>query len=187
MKQPKGALVAQVLKGSPAGDAGVEVGDIIVEYEGKDVYDSSDLPPMVGRTRIGDKAKVTIVRNGKNKTLYVKIGELPTEGEMEIAPEEKHEEKPLEQLGMVVDEIMDEQRELFKVDKGGVLVKEIIQNPARAAGIERGDVITRLNNKVVSGIKGFNDIVDKLPKGRSIPVLVIRQGSPRFLALKIDG
>ncbi len=186
MKQPKGALVAQVLKDSPADEAGIEVGDIITEYEGHDVYVSSDLPPMVGRTKIGEKAKVKIVRNGKNKTLFIKIGELPSEGDMEVSQSPKQQNKPQTQLGMLIEELQDEQRELFKVDKGGVLVKEVQQNPARAAGIERGDVITRLNNRFVEDVKSFEEIVKDLPEARSVPVLVIRQGSPRFLALKID-
>ena len=185
MDLPKGALVAQVLEGSPAGDADIQVGDIIIEYEGKEVMVSSDLPPMVGRTPVGETAKVKIVRDGKTKIVRIKIGELPGDEEINKASDEKPEKSNTEKLGMIVEDIKADQRKALKVDKGGVLVKEVTDNPAQAAGVVRGDVITRLNNKKVTDTKQFYDLVENLPERRSVPLLVIRQGSPRFLALRL--
>ncbi len=186
MKTPKGALVAQVLEDSPAGKAGIEVGDIITEYEGHEIYSSSELPPLVGRTSIGNKAKLKIVRDGKVKNISITIGELPSDSELDKAsPKSTPQQSETEKLGMVIGEISKEQRKQLSLDDGGVLVKEVTGNPARAAGVQRGDVISRLNNNKVGNVNDFYTIVDGLPKGRSVPLLVTRNGSPRFLALRI--
>jgi len=79
LDKPEGALVAKVLPDSPAAKAGVRVGDIIVEYDGHPVPDSGSLPPLVGRTPVGKRVKVVVVREGRRRTLTVRIGELPDE------------------------------------------------------------------------------------------------------------
>ena len=76
MQQPRGALVAKVLPGSPAEDAGIKVGDVIVAFDGKEVDHSSGLPPIVGSTKVGVKIPVDVIRNGKKKAITVKLGKL---------------------------------------------------------------------------------------------------------------
>ena len=83
MRKPAGALVAKVLPDSPASEAGFEVGDIVLEFNGRGVSRSSDLPPIVGQTPVGTRVPVRILRNGESKTLYVKTAELPGEEELQ--------------------------------------------------------------------------------------------------------
>jgi serine protease Do len=79
----------------------------------------------------------------------------------------------------------DAQRKELGIDKGGVLIERIEEGPAASAGLSRGDVITRLNNRPVESERDYQRILEALPKGRSVPVLIIRGGSPRFFALRI--
>jgi len=184
MEKPRGALVSQVLEDSPAANAGIEVGDVILEYNGEEVQYSSDLPPMVGRTRVGDSAKVKVLREGKMKTLKVHIGELPAEEALQKA-EGAPQKIKTDRLGLSVSDLSAEQRKELELDKGGVLVDEVADGAAANAGIQRGDVITKLNNKAVENSKQFKTLVEKLTDGKSVPVLVIRRSGPMFLALKV--
>lgn len=184
MEKPMGALVAQVLEDSPAGKAGIEVGDVILEYNGEELPYSSDLPPMVGRTRVGDSATVKVLRNSKVKTLKVRIGELPEEEALQQT-EKPSPKTSTDRLGLSVIDPNAEQRKAMELGKGGVLVNEVVAGAGASAGIQRGDVITRLNNKAVENSKQFKSLVDHLPAGKSVPVLVLRRSGPIFLALKV--
>jgi serine protease Do len=184
MEKPMGALVAQVLEDSPAGKAGIEVGDVIMEYDGKEVSYSSDLPHLVGRTRVGETARVKVLRDGKVKSLSVRIGELPAEEELQQAQGSPHKTLT-DALGLSVTDLTAEQRKELELEKGGVLVERVADGAAANAGIQRGDVITRLNNRSVESSKQYRQLVEQLPKGKSVPVLVIRRSGPLFLALKV--
>lgn len=184
MSRPYGAIVAKVVPDSPADKAAFQVGDIIIEYNGKEIETSSELPPLVGVTPINDKANVKIIREGRHKTVKVKIGLLPEQSEMELG-ELQPSAKPVNRLGMVVTDLNGEQREQFQVNKGGVLVQKVVKGAAMQAGIQRGDVILRLHNHVVRDLAGFDKIVANIPVGKSVAILIQRQGRPVFLALKL--
>lgn len=184
MDKPMGALVAQVLEESPAGKAGIQVGDVILEYNGEEVQYSSDLPPLVGRTRVGDSAKVRVLRDGKERTLKVTIGELPAEEAMQQS-EQPAAKTSTDRLGLSVTDPSADLRKALELGKGGVLVDEVASGAAASAGIQRGDVITRLDNKTLENSKQYEALVKKLPGGKSVPVLVIRRSGPIFLALKV--
>ena len=184
MKKPAGALVAKVLEDSPAGKAGIEVGDVIIEFNGETVHYSSDLPPMVGRTRAGSDAKVKVLRNGKTRTIKVHIGELPADEEV-VEAAAKPKKLKADRLGLMVSSPSDEQRKTLDLGEGGVLVEQVEPGAAADAGIQRGDVIVKLNNHDVKGASEFRELVDGLPQGRSVPVLVLRRNGPIFMALRV--
>lgn len=184
MDKPMGALVARVLDKSPAAKAGIQVGDVIIEFNGKDINYSSDLPPLVGRTRVGDKAKVKVLRDGKVKTLLVRIAELPPEEDLQKTQGTPKKIKT-DRLGLSVTELTPQQRKELDLNDGGVMVDQIEDGAAADAGIQRGDVIAKLNNKNITNSKQFKELVDDLPEGKSVPVLVIRRSGPLFLALKV--
>ena len=185
MKRPQGALVSRVLPDSPADDAGFEVGDIILKFNGEKVNRSKDLPPIVGRTPVDEKARVVVLRKGKRKTLTVKIGELPEQDEIQVAQNTPKAAKE-NRIGLVVADLTKKQRKQFEIKKGGVLVITANSGAASRAGIRRGDVITMLNNVEIEDSEQFNELVDDLPTGKSIPVLINRPRSgPLFLAIKI--
>jgi len=186
MDRPRGALVSRVLPDSPAADAGFEVGDIILRFNGEKVERSKDLPPLVGRTPVDEKVNVRVLRQGKKKNLRVLIGELPKEDELQAAATGKQKPTKQSRLAVSVADLTDKQRESRDISDGGVLVTEISSGPAAKAGIRRGDVITMLNNQLVKNAEHFDGLVEDLPVNKSIPVLVNRARSgPLFLALKI--
>ena len=184
MKQPQGALVSKVIPNSPADKAGLQIGDVITEFNGQPIRSSADLPPMVGMTPINQEAKLTIIRQGDTETVDFKVGLLPDEEQK--APLYKSEAKPTNKLGIVVANLTDEQRESLENVKNGVIVQEVEGGSAADAGIQPGDVILRIQNNVIRNTSDFDKIVKNLPVGKSVAVLIQRRGSPVFLALKID-
>jgi len=183
MDKPRGALVAKVLKDSPAEKAGLEVGDIITRFNGEPVVRSSNLPPLVGISPVGEKVKVEILRKGKVKTLKVTLGELPDD-DIQVAggePSTANETR----LNITVMDLTAEQRKKLEIKDGGVIVQKIQAGPARKAGVRRGDVILMINNVDVKDAKHFAEISAELPVDKSLPLLVQRRGGPVFLALKI--
>ena len=184
MKKPQGALVSKVIPDSPAARADLQIGDIITEFNGHTIEASADLPPMVGMAPIDETATLKIIRQGENKTVNFKIGLLPDQDEKVAEP--KIDSTPTNKLGISVSALTSEQRETLQVPKGGVLVQEVGNGVAKDAGIQRGDVILRIQNKVIRDVADFNETTKKLPAGKSIAVLIQRRGSPAFIAFKLE-
>ncbi|MCC6302581.1 MAG: DegQ family serine endoprotease [Gammaproteobacteria bacterium] len=186
MSKPIGALVARVLPDSPAQKAGIEVGDVIVEFDGKEVESSGALPPMVGVSKVGGKVPLKVIRKGKSLTLKVTISELPEEGELDLAAESGDANGTrIKRLAVSVVELTPEQKQQLD-GKGGVLVDGIESGPASRAGMRRGDIILQFNNAEVGTVEQFKKLVADLPAGKAVPILVQRRGSPIFLALKLE-
>ena len=185
LQRPMGALVAQVMDGSPAAKAGVQAGDVILAFNGQEVNTSAELPPLVGRARVGQDAQLRVLRDGKTRNLKVRIAELPTDDSKPQTRSSRPSQPETDRLGLAVKALNDAQRKELGIDKGGVLIERIEDGPAASAGLSRGDVITRLNNRPVESERDYQRILEALPTGRSVPVLIIRGGSPRFFALRI--
>lgn len=186
MEKPRGALVSKVLDDSPAGTGGIETGDIITRFNGRQVEQSSDLPPIVGAARVGDKIPVEIIRGGKQRSLTIEIGALPdSEDGIAAVPGKKPKSAVDKKLGLAVADLDKDQRTKLEVDSGGVLVTDVEDGPAYAAGLRAGDVILQLNNEAVSNAAQFKDLVATLEVGKTVPVLVQRGGSPHFLAMRV--
>ena len=184
MAKPQGALVAKVLEDSPAERAGFEVGDILLSFDEHSIESSSDLPPIVGRTRVGREVSVQILRGGQSMTLRVTTDELPDEDELEVAAARAPDDVEANKLGLSVRDLNDEERASLDVGDQGVFVNKVSNGPASRAGIREGDLILMLNNEKVSSIEDFKRLAAELPEGKAVSVLVQRQGSPIFLALK---
>ncbi len=185
MRRPRGALVAKVLPESPAEQAGFQVGDIVLEFDGKAVGHSSDLPPIVGSTPVGRDVPVEILREGGSKELSVKIAELPNEEELELASAARPGTASERRLGVTVRDLTAEQRKELQLESHGVMVRDVGQGAAARAGIRQGDVILLVNNVRVKDSDHFKKLAEELPEGKPVPVLVHRQGNPLFLALKV--
>ena len=184
LEKPGGALVASVLNDGPADKGGIKVEDIIVKFNGQDIDLSADLPHLVGRTRVGSTATLDVVRAGRNKRLKVKIGELSDSGNPFIASEEPAEEETADsRIGLTVEALPKSDLERLSIPQG---VRVLVANgAAEDAGIAAGDVITRLNNKPVKSVSSFSKIVAGLDSGKSVPVLIVRNGSPTFRVVRV--
>lgn len=186
LSKPQGALISQVLPDSPAEKAGLKVGDVIVEFNGRNIPTSSALPPMVGVTPIDKPVKVKVLREGKYKNLRVMIGELPSEESLAEAATGDVAGGAVEgRLKLKAMDLSNQQRKEWGIAKNGVLVSKIEEGPAFSAGIREGDVIMMINNESVKDIKHFRELVEDLPAGKPVAVLVQRQDGPVFLALKL--
>lgn len=184
MKKPQGALVAKILPKSPAGAAGLQVGDIITEFNKQEIAISADLPPLVGMTKIGDVANLKIIRNGQFKELSLKIGAL-SDDEVAQAPSSKPDSHQVSRLGLNVINPTREQREQMQLPQNGVAVQSVGPGPAADAGIRKGDVILRIQDQVIKDVAHFNEVVKGLPKGKSVATLVQRHNGSIFLAIKL--
>ena len=180
LEKPMGALIAQASDSGPAGKAGVQPGDVIVRFDGKDVERSSDLPPMVGLVRPGTTVPVDVVRQGDRLTLDVTIEQLPETNQVV----QNVTSQPKVILGMTVDEVPEALRAETNL-RGGVLVKEVGEDPALGAGLRSGDVITQVGGREILGVADLQNLLDSLPSDRPIPILVVRGGNSTFLTLRL--
>ncbi|RKZ86390.1 MAG: serine peptidase [Gammaproteobacteria bacterium] len=184
LKKPHGALISRIMPNSPAAKAGFEPGDVILKFDGKKVASSSALPPIVGRTAIGKSVSVVVMRQNQRTTLQVEIEQLPEEEDV-IKVGGDSGRLIDERLAIEVADLDDKQREQFEVEKG-VVVINVEQGSAAAAGMRRGDVILSINNQKVKDAKQFLDIAKELPEDKAIPVLVQRGQGAIFLALRLE-
>ncbi|MCZ6882417.1 MAG: DegQ family serine endoprotease [Gammaproteobacteria bacterium] len=184
MESPQGALVAKVLDNSPAAEAGLQVGDVIVEFNGKPVMRSSSLPPLVGRSAVGKDAEVTIIRDRTREQIKVRIAELPTMTQASFTPQEEDKPQQNSALGMSVTELSKSVRKKLKVQSGVQVTEVDEQGAARDAGIQEGDVIVMIDNQGVTSVKDFEVITDDLKVDKSVALLVQRRSGPVFLAIR---
>ena len=168
-----GALVSSVARGGPAEKAGIKSGDVILEFNGKRVQDSRDLPLVVAASKPGTDVNVKIWRDGAENTLTVTVGELKPE-KVALKGGESGEGG---RLGLAVRELTPDQKEALDV-KGGLLVGGV-GGPAARAGIQEGDVVLAVNGEQIKSIEQFKAMVDKAAGGRPV-ALLIQRGEARL-------
>ncbi|MEO7107425.1 MAG: DegQ family serine endoprotease [Rhodoferax sp.] len=180
-----GTVVRSVEAGSPAEKAGIEAGDIITRFEGKNIEKSSELPRFIGATKPGTKSTITVFRRGVSKDLSITIAEL--EGDKPVAKVSTRDEKPKasaagQSIGLSVSELADEQKKALKI-KGGVKIDSAVDAAARA-GLREGDVILALANTDVTSVKEFEATLAKHDKTKPLPVLIRRGELAQFVVIK---
>ncbi len=184
LDKPSGALVSQVMPDSPAEKAGFMVGDVVVGFNGREIAQSGQLPQLVGVLAPGTRAEAEVIRNGKSKTLKVTVGELPEDLDHPLDPA-KPGKSATSTLGLKVEPLSAEDMTALGVPQG-VVVAEVGDGPAARAGIRHGDVLVSLNNKPVKDPEALKELVDELDAKAVVPVLIYRDGGPRFLALRLE-
>ncbi|WP_207062588.1 DegQ family serine endoprotease [Motiliproteus sp. SC1-56] len=182
LDKPAGALVAKVLPDSPAASAELKEGDVIVAFNGEQVDVSSELPHLVGRVKPGTEVELEVVRNGREQRLSLEVGTLPKEQELAQAGSAEPRRNA---LGILVAPLEEARQEQWNLE-GGVVVREVMAGPGAEAGLMTGDVITMLNGTTIGSVSDFYEVVGELPSGRSVPMRIVRRGSPLFLPLKIE-
>jgi serine protease Do len=176
----KGALVAKVFPNSPASEAGIELGDVIVKFDGREVPKSADLPAIVAATPVGKSVNVVVVRNGKKKKLDVTVAKLE-DTSAGAQPVEANE------LGLSVQDITPEiAKELgLDSDTAGVVVSSVTRDsPAEEAGIRAGDVIQMVGNRSVTSAEEFRNELAGRSEDESLLVLVRRGDQTLFRVIK---
>jgi serine protease Do len=185
LKKSNGALVSDVAKDSPAAKAGIIRGDIILEFNGKEIKEVSSLRNMVAQSKIGAEISMKILRSGKEYTIKVTIIEMPREV-AEVVPDQLPDDTKAEVLtGLTVMDLTKEivrQLGFSKDEKGVVVVKVELGSPADEADIKKGDIIKEIDKKGVDNLEDFNRIATNIKKKDTV-LLFINRGGKRFYVI----
>jgi len=176
VKDKSGVLVASVVPGDPADQAGIQPKDIITEVDGNKVTTSRDLTNLAAKLGVGDTSKVTVWRDGRQKTLEVKVGKRP----LTMAAASDHPQKEKEgEYGFEVTELTPQIAQRYEIEETtGVIVVGVEPNSkAQAAGIQQGDLIIEVNRENVASVKDFKNLIDQHKKDDGINLLVKRMNS----------
>jgi serine protease Do len=182
MEKSQGALVANVSKDGPADKSGVKVGDVIVEFDGKEIKDSGELPIIVARTPVDKKVRMKVLRDKKELTLNVAVGELKDEEIVASAPEKG-------EMGLTVQRLTPQIAESLGLEKADGIVVSAVEpgSAADEAGIRRGDVIVEIDRKPIRNLEEYKKSIATVRKGKGVLFLVRRGESTLFLALRPQG
>jgi len=172
LNDDEGALVADVTEGGPAAQAGVKRGDIIVELNGNKIEEMSDLPKLVAGYTPGTNTKLKVIREGKEKALNIKLGELPEQGTQ--LSSRASDEDTEQSLGIIVQDITPQIQDRLGLESpSGVVITNVNPNsPASESGLSRGDVILEVNKKQITNLDDYRKQIDAAEKGKSILFLI---------------
>jgi len=197
IKPARGALVAGIDEKGPAKPAGIEAGDVIVKFDGKEIKEMKDLPRIVADTPVGKDVDVVIVRKGKEESHTVKLGRLE-DGEKQAALTPNKDAAPPEKsvvqktLGLNLANMTDDLRKRYKIKdsvKGVVITGVEPQSPAADKRLNVGDVVVEVSQEAVADTDALQKRVDQLKKeGRKSALLLIAnaEGELRFVALSLQ-
>ena len=183
LEKPQGAVVARILSDSPAEKAGIEQGDVILKFDNQIVKKSKDLPLLVGTSVVNSVIKVELLRGKRKISKFVKIEELPEDDKIATLTQKTVEQVTVS--GITVADIDDNTKKSLNVF-GGVKVEEISNEQSSNSKIMIDDVITQINGKPIYSKNDFKKIVSQLADKSLANVLVYRNNTPLFIALKIS-
>ncbi|KEO55161.1 DegQ family serine endoprotease [Thioclava pacifica] len=191
LETPEGALVSEVPDG-PAKEAGIEAGDVITSFDGGEVKSTRDLVRRVADAPVGEKVRVTVLRDGESKTLLVTLGRRElAEGEEPPKAVQAPQEVEKDMLGLTVTPLTDELRTEMGLTKDaqGLVIKSIDEtSTAYEKGLRAGDLITEVGQKPVASVEDFEERVQAAKDAgrKSVLLLIRRGGEPRFVALPVE-
>ena len=173
LKGKNGVLVASVVPGDPADRAGIQPKDVITEVDGKKVPTSRDLTALAAKLGVGDTARVTVLRDGRQRDLDVKVGKRPV---TMAATSDRLQKEQDGEYGFEVTELTPQVAQRYNIkETAGVIVVNVEPNSkAQAAGIQQGDLIIEVNRKNVASVEDFKSLIDQHKKGEGINLLVKR-------------
>lgn len=180
----RGALINSVVEDSPADKAGLQRGDIVTEYDGKPVDELNDLPRLVASTPVDETVKVTIFRDGKTRTVKVKIGKLEDgEGTVIAADKEKGGA-----IGITAANVTPELANRYSLegDEGILVIKINPDGPAADANLRVGDLIVEADGKAINSVKDFEEIVGKMPSGKVLRLLIQRKATLLYTTVPLE-
>ncbi len=182
LEKSRGALVSDITKGSPAEKAGILRGDIVIEFNRKEVKDVASLRNMVSQSKVGSDVLIKILRSGKEYTVRLVVAELPREV-AEVAPDQMPDDSEMGAFsGLTVMGLTKEiarQLGLSKDERGVVVVKVEPATPADEAGIKKGDIIKEIDRKQISNLEDYNRI-SSITKRNDTVLLFVARGDKKF-------
>ncbi|MGN6230124.1 MAG: DegQ family serine endoprotease [Trinickia sp.] len=185
LPRAQGALVSSVEPGGPADKAGLQPGDIILKFNGVPVETDTDLPRMVGDTKPGAHATVTIWRKGVSHDVPITVVQTQPDktakADQQQTPPPKP--RPSNSLGVTVSDLSADQIKSLKLRTGGVQV-EAVDGPAARVGLQKGDIILRVGDTDVSSAKQFEQITAHLDPKKTVAVLVRRNENTQFVPIR---
>ena len=184
LKSRNGALVANVIDDGPADNAGIETGDVIVEFDGIKIQSVDHLRNNVSSSKPDKFYNLSLIRNGKKKSFRVKLAKMPNDDQLAMSTQSES----ASELGIEVSSLNRMNRQEFDIkDKDtGVLVTQIFQNtPADDAGIRVGDLITRVGSRRCSSVKQFDDLVRNSKRRGMLMLHIKRDGSAQYVTLDL--
>lgn len=182
LKDVSGALVTDVVSGSPADLAGIKRGDVIVSFNGKEIKKMLDLPRLVAETPAGKRVEIKIIRDGKENILSATISE-QKEGRVTFKGFTIGE-----QLGINVHDITPQLARQFNLrDRSGVVVIDVLPNSlADEAGIEVGDIIKEINKNPVKNLKDFETLIERVNKDKPLLFLIKRGNQTLYISIRLQ-
>ena len=180
LQKAQGALVVRIESGTPAEKAGLLDGDVILKFNGQSIEKSTDLPRIVGSTKPGSKATMTVWRKGAIREMTITVAEMEQDKVAQKA-DKKAKKEQINFLGLAVGDLSDAQKK--ELPAGGVVI-EAAEGAAAAAGLMQGDIILTLNNVDVKDAKQFASMVAKLDNKKTAVVLVRRENISQFIPIK---
>ena len=183
LDKPKGAVVAKILDKSPAQKSGLMQGDIILSFDNKDVNKSKDLPLLVGSTEVNRSVRVEILRNKSIIYKNITIEELPEDNQIASMREKPVDNKTIS--GLTVSDINENTKKSLNI-YGGIKVDEISSEQLNQSKIQVNDIITHINNKPIFNVKDFSKKIQNIKDNSVANLLVYRNSTPVYLAIKIS-
>ena len=186
MDKPYGALITDVEKGESGDDAGLQAGDVIIEFNGKEIKSGSDLPHVVGRIQPKTKANAKIIRDGKNVNLRFTLGELPTDERTFIPAKTEISSDP---LGLKIEDLSEENSRPNDPESGVLVLR--VNNGSPAYGkLARGDIITEVISQgkrySIEDAESFQDLVEEFEEGDKLAIVGRRNSNRFFVAVTVD-
>ncbi len=183
LKKARGALVSKILPDSPAEKAKFKQGDVILKFNDNEISKSTDLPLIVGQSEVGKSFRVQIIRNKLITNLSVTLEELPTEEKIASIGIKKINSNSFS--GISVSNLSPQDIQLLDI-KSGVVVTNVDKNINNNSDVKVNDVITKINNTVVKNVNDFSKIMEKSKNNTYVNLLIYRQSTPLYIALKIS-
>jgi membrane-associated protease RseP (regulator of RpoE activity) len=193
LKTDEGAYVSDVVRKSPADSAGIQEGDVIVEFNGRQVYDADDVVKAVRKAEVGTKAKVVVMRDGERKELYATLKKSPRRTQFfGVTPPAIRNRIMIfggkGTMGLSLMELNLQLGKYFEAPEGkGVLVEDVEEgSAAEKAGFKAGDVILKVSEKNVESIRDVRRRLSKFDDGEKASIEILRRGARQTLTLELD-
>jgi serine protease Do len=186
MEKPYGALITDVEKGESGDDAGLKSGDVIIEFNGKEIKFGSDLPHVVGRIQPATKANAKVIRDGKNISLKFVLGELPADERTFVPAKTEISADP---LGLKIDNLSEENSQPNDPENGVLVLR--VNNGSPAYGkLTRGDIITEVISQgkryAIENAESFRELIDQFEEGDKLAIVGRRNNNRFFVAVTVD-